>query len=38
MAPGGSVIDSKSAKAHAELEELARQNRIKERLAALKEA
>ncbi len=34
----GSDIDSKSAKAHAELEELARKNRIKERLAALKEA
>ena len=38
MAPGGSAIDSNSAKAHAELEELARQNRIKERLAAMKEA
>jgi phage shock protein A len=34
---GGGVPDPKTAKANAELEELARRNRIKERLAALKE-
>jgi phage shock protein A len=34
---GGSVPDPKTAKVNAELEELARRNRIKERLAALKE-
>ena len=34
---GGSVADPKTAKVNAELEELARHNRIKERLAALKE-
>jgi phage shock protein A len=33
----GSVPDPKTAKVNAELEELARKNRIKERLAALKE-
>jgi phage shock protein A len=34
---GGAMPDPKTAKVNAELEELARQNRIKERLAALKE-
>jgi phage shock protein A len=34
---GGSIPDPKTAKVNAELEELARRNRIKERLAALKE-
>ncbi len=34
---GGSVPDLKTAKVNAELEDLARHNRIKERLAALKE-
>jgi phage shock protein A len=36
MASSGPVPDPKSAKVNAELEELARHNRIKERLAALK--
>lgn len=38
MALGAKGIDPKTAKVNAELEELARQNRIKERLAALKKA
>jgi phage shock protein A len=37
MTSSGSVPDPKTAKVNAELEELARRNRIKERLAALKE-
>jgi phage shock protein A len=37
VALGGSAADPKTAKVNAELEELARRNRIKERLAALKE-
>jgi phage shock protein A len=37
MTLGGAVADPKTAKVNAELEELTRRNRIKERLAALKE-